>query len=713
MRIRAQWQLATLFCLAAGSAGAAELEALGPGPAKPGFIHGEVLISVYPEGGGDDLLTGGLGAARLADPTPMIPSPADAASLRQAAIYNNYRAIVDTSAANGYGRLYGPLVPPTTADAEGKIYGVEYLAFAKGRGGEQNISLMVQIPDAFDPAEACLVTGPSSGSRGIYGAIGSSGEWGLKRGCAVAYTDKGTGTGAHNLELDTVGRLQGQRADADAVGELSTFTADLSDAERARYNARFPDRWAWKHAHSELNPEADWDEHVVLSLRFALWALNHRFASRQAEGTAPTLTFANTLVIASSVSNGGAASLRAAEIAPHGMIDGVVVSEPNVNPKPDRRFVIRQGNGTALQRHSRPLYDYLTLIDLFQGCANLAPDNLTAPLNTTPAVLGQNRCTALVRMGLLNPGSLAQQATQAQRIINRYGILEAQNNVAPFYWSAYVVQAVAVTYANAYAETAVEANLCGFSFAATDSVATSPTFNRIVELPPAAEAILFATANGIPPTGGLSVVNNRSPGGALRDQFSLSPSSGQADQNLDGHRCLRALATGHRGGRPLTGTPRQHYRQIQESIEQILADGELDGTPAILVHGRSDALIAPNHTSRPYYALSRLRDGRRSRISYVEVTNAHHLDALNSLPGYDERFIPLHYYFIQALDRMYAHLTGGDALPPSQLVRTVPRGRLGDGSVPPIEVANLPPIAMTPTGANRITFDGRTLRIPE
>jgi hydroxybutyrate-dimer hydrolase len=697
--------------LAAGGAGAAEAAALGPG--KPGFIHGEVLVSAYPAGGGGDLLTGGLGAARLADPTPVVPNPVDAASLRQAAIYNNYRAIVDTSAGNGYGRLYGPLVPPTTADAEGKIYGTEYIAFAKGRGGDQNVTLLVQIPEAFDPAKACVVTGPSSGSRGIYGAIGSSGEWGLKHGCAVAYTDKGTGTGAHNLELDTVGLLQGERADADVAGDLSTFTAELSDAQRAAFNARLPDRWAWKHAHSRLNPEADWDEHVVLSIRFAFWALNQQLAARQAAGEAPQLTSANTLVIASSVSNGGAASLRAAEIAPKGMIDGVVVSEPNVNPEHDGRFVIRQGNGKPLQQHSRSLYDYLTLIDVFQGCANLAPANATAPLNTTPAALGQNRCASLVRAGLLSKGSLAQQAAQAQAIINRYGILEAQNNVAPAYWGAFVDQAVVVSYANAYAKASVRDSLCGFSFAATDNVPTSPSFNQVVALAPAAEAILFATANGIPPTGGLSVVNDRSPGGALRDLFSLSPSTGLADQNLDGHRCLRSLAIGQRAGSPLTGAARQRFEQIQQSIRQIRADGELGGIPAILVHGRSDALIAPNHTSRAYYALSRLRDGGKAKISYVEVTNSHHLDIFNAFPGFDERFVPLHYYFIQALDQMYAHLTDGDRLPASQLVRTIPRGRSADGSVPQIEVANLPPIKAAPSAADRITFDGQTLRIPE
>lgn len=704
MRDKSLAGLSVTFLLLAGAAAAAEPALQGPGAAKPRFVVGEVVITAYPPGGGDDLLTGGLGAARLADPTPVVPDPVSPASLRTAAIYTNYRALVDTSPGGGYGRLYGPLVPPTTADADGKIYGVEYLAFARGRGRGQNITLMVQIPDAFDPARGCIVTGPSSGSRGIYGAIATSGEWGLKHGCAVAYTDKGTGTGAHNLERNTVGLLQGGRVDAEAAGPLSSFTAAIGDRQRAAFNAANPDRWAWKHAHSGRNPEADWDEHVIRSLEFALWALNDRFA-----GSVPKLTWANTLVIASSVSNGGAASLRAAEIAPRGMIDAVVVSEPNVNPTYDRRFVIRQGEGEPLRRHSRPLYDYLTMIDLYQGCANLAPANATAPLNLTLPILGQNRCTALVTAGLLTAGDLTAQATQAQAIINAYGILAEQNVVAPAYWGAYVAQAVAVTYANAYARASVLDNLCGFSFAATDNVATSPTFNQIVALPAASEAILFAAANGIPPTGGISVVNNRSRGGPLCDQFSLSPSSGLADQNLDGHRCLRALAT----GKLLPNGRRQSHRRIQDSIEQILANGRLGGVPAIVVHGRSDALIAPNHTSRAYYGLSRLRDGNRSRLSYIEVTNGQHLDGFNALPGFDERFVPLHHYFVQALDRMYAYLTTGEPLPASQVVRTVPRGRGGDGIVPPIEVANLPPMLTAPATADRIRFDGRTLSVPD
>jgi hydroxybutyrate-dimer hydrolase len=62
---------------------------------------------------------------------------------------------------------------------------------------------------------------------------------------------------------------------------------------------------------------------------------------------------------------------------------------------------------------------------------------------------------------------------------------------------------------------------------------------------------------------------------------------------------------------------------------------------------------------------------------------------------------------------MWEHLTGDAELPRSQVVRTVPRGTLEDGSVPPLEAANVPPIADQPARADRITFDGRVLHVPE
>ncbi len=92
------------------------------------------------------------------------------------------------------------------------------------------------------------------------------------------------------------------------------------------------------------------------------------------------------------------------------------------------------------------------------------------------------------------------------------------------------------------------------------------------------------------------------------------------------------------------------------------------------------------------------------------MTNAQHLDLLLSLSayGFPQNYVPLHRYFVQAMDLMYAHLHTGAALPPSQVVHTTPRGT----TFPPITAANVPPISPAP-GADAITFDGRILHIPE
>jgi hydroxybutyrate-dimer hydrolase len=213
-----------------------------------------------------------------------VSSPPTTAELRRLAIYSNYRALVDPTPGGGFGTLYGPnvTVDGTPTDSEGKIPGTEVLAFAKDSTGESNVTVMVQVPDSFDPSNACIVTAPSSGSRGIYGAIATAGEWGLKHGCAVAYTDKGTGTGAHDLQNNTVNLIQGQRADAATAGGDSNFTADLlSNASPkaaadalAAFNAAEPNRFAFKHAHSQRNPEKAWGEHVLQSIQFAFYVVN-------------------------------------------------------------------------------------------------------------------------------------------------------------------------------------------------------------------------------------------------------------------------------------------------------------------------------------------------------------------------------------------------------------------------------------------------------
>lgn len=666
---------------------------------EPSFIQSTILHTHY-DGVTNDLLTGGLGKSGLAFAAPPAFTDAlhpTAAELRTRAIYVNYRALVDISSGGGYGTLYGPNVTAdgTVTGSEGLIAGDEFIAFAGDASGKINVTMMVQVPDSFNSASACIVTAPSSGSRGVYGAIATAGEWGLKHGCAVAYTDKGTGTGAHDLQNNTVNLITGVREDANVAGKDSNFTANINDERRAAFNAETPNRFAFKHAHSKQNPEKDWGTDILESIEFAYFVLNEKFGASVGQGAfTRVIAPANTIVIASSVSNGGGASVRAVEQDTKGLINGVAVSEPNVNPVFDSRFVIIQEGTAPVALHSRSLYDYTTLVNVFQGCADEAPVNLGAPLNLAPSAA---RCAALHSKGLLQSATLSAQGTEAQQMINNFGILPEQNFVQPSYWFLYVPQSIAVTYANAYGRLGVEANNCGYSFGAT--VGGSP-----VALAAAAEAALFGTSNGIPPTGGINLINNLAPGGAKEDRVSTP------DQDLRGALCLRGLATGSdpATGQPLTGPARAVQADILEGIAEIRASGDLHGVPALIVTGRNDAILPPNHASRAYFGLNQLVEGSASQLHYYEVTNAQHLDALNALAGFNSQLIPLHRYFIQAMDLMFDHLKNGTPLPPSQIVHTVPRGP----GAPPIMPANVPPILATPNPSTLITFVNNEVRIP-
>ena len=182
------------------------------------------LSCVRYDGVSDDLLTAGLGKTGLASalaPVYIDANNPTAAELRRNAIYNNYRALSDMTTNGGYGVLFGPNIDLDGKNTlgEGKIAGTECLAFADSGRRRRDVTMMVQIPATFDPQNACIVAGPSSGSRGVYGAIGTTGEWGLKRGCAVAYTDKGTGSGVHDLQANTINLIDGRRASANQIEE--------------------------------------------------------------------------------------------------------------------------------------------------------------------------------------------------------------------------------------------------------------------------------------------------------------------------------------------------------------------------------------------------------------------------------------------------------------------------------------------------------------
>ncbi len=669
----------------------------------PGFIQGDIRHTRY-DGITDDLLTAGLGASGLGSAiAPAFsdernPSPRE---LRRLAIYNNYRALVDTSPGGGYGEFFGPGVGKNT---EGMIPGHEYIAYMTVPGSSVPVTVMAQVPDSFDPQSPCMVTAPSSGSRGIYGAIGTAGEWGLKKGCAVVYTDKGSGTGSHNLDTNTAQRIDGTLTAAD---EPVQFRAELSDAERDEFNALWPNRFAWKHAHSKVNPEADWGRHVLQSIEFGFWALNEQFAN---DNNVDPITPENTLVIASSVSNGGGASVRAAEQDTKGLIDGVAVSEPNVNPVVDTRLAIKQGSKAPVTRHSRSLLEYTTALAVYQGCANQAPAiRDVAPLNFLNAPeVSENICNSLFNKGLVTGADRDARATDALRILNeKFGIQPEQNLLAPVHFASKVAQSISMTYANAYGRAGVEDRVCGLSLAATDK----DNAYAVRQLTPAEEAAAFATSNGIPPTAGVDIVYDAADGQPTALPASASPSSNQAGYGLDALLCLHSLAMGRNvvDDVPLTGTEAALAKAISQGISEIRATGDLQGKPAVFVTGRADAILPINHTSRPYYGLNQRVEGANSELRYYEVLNAHHLDVLNGFPGIGDRYVPLHHYYFQALDLVWERLTNNTPLPPSQVVRTTPRADMST----PLALANLPVIAPEPAEGDKILLVGDELRIPE
>jgi hydroxybutyrate-dimer hydrolase len=666
------------------------------------IVRSSIACERY-DGTSDDLLTAGLGKTGLAGAAPTVSPVPTAAELRRLAIYNNYRALADMTANGGYGRLYGPNIDLEGKDTlgEGKIAGKECLAYADDGTGRKNVTMMVQIPESFDPRNACIVAAPSSGSRGVYGAIGTTGEWGLKRGCAVAYTDKGTGNGAHDLQNNTVNLIDGVRADASAAGKDSNFTARLSAVQRAAFNTASPNRFAYKHAHSEQNPEKDWGRHVLVSIEFAFDLLNERFEHQRRHGDRDRITKRDAIVIASSVSNGGGASLAAAEQDKQRLIDGIVVSEPQVQPRFNPKLTIKRGDA-VIANHGKGLYDYITLANLYQPCAALAPANAGAPgALFVVAARAQARCDALSANGLLTATTQPGQANEAQAILNNNGWEPESNILGPSHYGFQVAPAVAVTYANAHGRFRVLHSVCGFSMGGTTGPGSTPG-----PVAPAAVAQIFGTGNGVPPTSGINLINNNSVGGPLLDPASFSPSTGKQDYNFDGAWCLRKLFTG----------PGSDTLRVRFGIAEVKRTGNLRGKPAIIVHGRADNLVPVNHASRPYYGLNKMVEGRDSNLRYYEVTNAQHFETFIGiqplLAGYDTRFIPLHVYGIQALNLMYDHLKNGAPLPRSQLVRTTPRGGT-PGAADPITPENVPPIAPHPASGDRIRFRNNTVHVPD
>ena len=548
--------------------------------------------------GQDDLLSAGLGlqGLRAMVPPPFAdPAHPTAEELRRRALWSNWRGIADLAPGGGYGDVYG-----SVANVPGREFG----AFATLPGAHQPHRVLLQLPDNFDVAKRCLLVAPSSGSRGVYGAIAVAGAWGLPRGCAVVYTDKGTGSDYFDLDAGLGFDEAGQVA-APAAG--IAFTPDPAKGRGV----------AFKHAHSQDNPEADWGRHVKQAAQFALDTLNAQFPN------ATRFTFANTRVIAVGISNGGGAVLRAAEDA-EPWLDAVVAGEPNI---------YASGNG------ARSLYDYSTEAALLMPCA-------LPKLGIPGQSIDQTRCDELARLGVLKGASPEARQLEALDAVHASGWTDAALRAGSIAVTFDLWRAIAVAYASAYGRYAHNAHPCQYWYSGMGPIPGQPAPPAPIAraLTPEERAALWSDSAGIPPGNGVLIVDPHP----------------MVDAGITGMRCLRALWT----------SDSDDARRVHKGIEETRAAPPRAGLPVVVIHGTDDGLVPQAFSSLPYVAMAHAA-GRDVR--YWQVKNAQHFDAFLGLPQLGAVYLPLLPYVYAALDRVDANLDGKGSLPESAVIQTVPR----------------------------------------
>lgn len=599
--------------------------------------------SVRYDGTADDLLTGGLGFEGL-----NLPAPPSGASLRTKAIHTNYRALVDVTETGGFTRLYGP------AKDRLKVAGSEYLALLKLPNMMQPYAVAVAIPDSFNVDEPCLFLAPSSGSRGVYGAIGTAGAAGLSRGCAVAFTDKATGTGF--VHLDT-----GESYDVALT--LTTDTDEMLFAPPAiesASDALGPGAVAVKHAHSRDNVERFWGEATLGAGEYALSVLNRHFKGA-------TFNRDNTLILAVSISNGGKAAVMAAEADRSGLLDGVVASEPNLSLAKPGKVIL---GGQEIAGAGRAMLDYATLMNVYAPCAALAPDladqpGAAATLFAAPSLTAW--CARLAAEGLLHGESAAEQAGDALVVIRNAGFARDTNTLFHYSVAIKLWPALAPAYVNAYGRYGVEDAPCGAYYAfAAGGLQRAPSGEE--------KASLAALSGGIPPTAGVDLLYK----------------DGSPEAAVNAALCFRNMWTGAEG------------EKVRAGAAEAQNSGDHGAIPMIILHGRSDSLLPVNHTSRAYVAAAK----GNGALRYYEIEGGQHFDSLLMLPDLAALLTPMEPYFGASVDLMMAHLKTGAPLPPSQLVRNSPRG------TSPLGEAHLGGISLEP-GANGIDIGDGAISLPQ
>lgn len=537
---------------------------------------------------GDDLATAGLGLAGL---TAGAPPLADAAAptsteLRRLAIQSAWASLAALNPAGGMGGLFEDLP---------HVPGLEFAAFRVLPDRKHPARVLVQLPDAFDPQNPCLVLAPASGSRGVYGAVPLVSVGALARGCAVAYTDKGAGTDFFDYSNGTGVQLDGIRGQP-ADGPLGFLPEQQADNSVSTV--------AMPHAHSGDHPEADWGEHVLDAARFGLEVLNHAV-----EGE---FSAVNTRIIATGLSNGAGAVLRAAEQDHEGLIDAVVAVMPNITAP-----------GVP------HLFDIARVAALYQPCMlGDLESTMDMPLgNPLLAAAGQQRCAALTATGLLEE---AEPELARQRLLDA-GFEESALALAPLNVALDLWRSVLVAYSSAYLRTGAFDMPCGYAMAAPDAS-------------PAQRQAWWATHSGVGAGGGIVMLDGLANG---------------RDTALPGLQCLNGLQDGDG----------EEAARLREAIEATRASAALPEIPVLIVHGRDDGLVPVTFSSRPYVEQARANG---ARIAYWEVANSQHFDAVLAAPGVGDRLVPILPYGWHGLSLINEVLDGQAELGPDRQIETTP-----------------------------------------
>lgn len=527
------------------------------------------------EGVSDDLVSAGLGLSGLrAERSTLIDERlSEPALLRRLAFHGAWNGLSALHHNDGLGALDSADLP--------RVQGREWHQFRWLPDAQQPSRVLLQKPDHFDPERPCLVATAASGSRGIYGAVPLVAPWALPKGCAVVYTDKGAGTDFFDYSDHTGVSLSGRRVAAGSapLGFTPSTTDDLNDATIAM-----------AHAHSGDHPESRWGEHVIDAIE---WALQQLSITTEHPITADT-----TRIIATGLSNGANAVLRAAERMPDSaMIDAVVAVMPNITP-PDTPH----------------LFEYALTAALYQPCM-LADTTLTADwpmMNPMLAALGQLRCQSLADAGRLEAADpqLALQVLRDQGF-DQDALWLSVPIVALDLW-----RSVVVNYASAYLRRGPFDMPCGYAIEAPQAT-------------PQQRQQWWATHPGVAPGDGIVINDGLAAGSDPMVPGLLCLADLLADQGDDGATLRAAIdatrATAHPG----------------------------PNRPVILVHGSADSLIPAALSSRPYAAQA---TGTHPHLRYVEVDKAQHFDAF--MATLDDRYgvqaILPHGWM--ALDQVWAEL---------------------------------------------------------